>query len=130
MSRTLLNRLLAPAVTVWTDVRNVFTKHQGFPPATLTDQATIAWDGETQQNAKVTRGASRTMGTPTNLVAGTYYTLEIIQDATGGRTLDLTASIFKPANGATMLIGTTANQSSLLTCYYNGSKLLSTLTKF
>lgn len=130
MSQTLLHKALAPIVTAWLDVKNAWTKHQGFPPATLTDATTIAWSGETQQNAKVTLGGNRTLGAPTNLAEGVYYTLLIIQDGTGGRTLNLSNSIFSWANGTTPTIGTTANQKSLLTCYYDGTKLLSALTKF
>jgi hypothetical protein len=53
---------------------------------TLTDAATIAWDCSLG-SAKVTLGASRIMGLPSNMVAGQQYFLEIIQDGTGGRTI-------------------------------------------
>ena len=57
------------------------------PETTLTDAATISWAANTQQVAKVTLAGNRTMAAPTGLVAGTVYSLMVIQDATGSRTL-------------------------------------------
>lgn len=53
----------------------------------LTDEATIAWDMSAGYNAKVTLGGNRILGTPTNPVEGRTYTLQIIQDGTGSRTI-------------------------------------------
>jgi hypothetical protein len=58
---------------------------------TLTDAATVAWDGDLGFNARVTLGGNRTMGAPTNLHDGLTYTLEITQDGTGSRTLSWNA---------------------------------------
>lgn len=54
---------------------------------TLTDAATIAWDMSLGYNAKVTLGGNRAIGTPTNPVEGRSYSLMIIQDGTGSRTI-------------------------------------------
>ena len=54
---------------------------------TLTDGATISWDTAAAPVAKVTLGGNRTMAAPTNLKDGAFYSLYIIQDATGSRTL-------------------------------------------
>lgn len=54
---------------------------------TLTDAATIAWNMNDGYNAKVTLGGNRAIGTPTNPVEGRTYTLQIIQDGTGSRTI-------------------------------------------
>jgi hypothetical protein len=54
---------------------------------TLTDQATIAWNMADGFNAKVTLGGNRAIGTPTNPVEGRTYTLQLIQDGSGSRTI-------------------------------------------
>lgn len=59
---------------------------------TLTDASTIAWDTTQGLNARVTLAASgHTIGAPTNLIDGWTYSLEIIQDATGSRTVSWNA---------------------------------------
>lgn len=55
---------------------------------TLTDGATISWDGSVSQKAKVTLGAAgRTMAAMSNAIEGTTYFLWVIQDGTGSRTI-------------------------------------------
>jgi hypothetical protein len=66
-------------------VAQTYTAQQTFQIATLTDGATIAWDGATQQIARVTLGGARAIAAMTNAVAGGYYELTIHQDATGSR---------------------------------------------
>ncbi len=83
-------------------IANVFTGQQAFARATLTDAATIAWNLNTQQKAKVTLGANRTLGAPTNMVNGGEYSLIVVQDGTGGRTLAYNA-VFKWSGGAPVL---------------------------
>jgi hypothetical protein len=56
-------------------------------PQTLTDSATTNWDMHLGFNAKWTLGGNRTLGTPTNPHEGLTYRLEVIQDATGSRTV-------------------------------------------
>ena len=53
----------------------------------LADGATITPDFSTSCNFTVTLGGSRTMGNPTNAVAGQSGSIFIVQDATGSRTL-------------------------------------------
>ncbi len=53
---------------------------------TLTDGATITWNYAEGKNAKVTLAGNRTL-VINNLVANTWGTLVVFQDATGGRTL-------------------------------------------
>jgi hypothetical protein len=54
---------------------------------TLTDGANVAWDCSAGAKAKVTLGGNRTVDAVTNAVEGTSYTLWVIQDGTGGRTI-------------------------------------------
>jgi hypothetical protein len=56
---------------------------------TLTDAATIAWDCNGGYNATVTLTASgHTIGAPSHLYDGLCVSLEIVQDATGSRTVN------------------------------------------
>jgi hypothetical protein len=54
---------------------------------TLTDAATIAVDASTGPQYMVTLGGNRTLGNPTNAVAGQELDIAVAQDGTGGRTL-------------------------------------------
>ena len=74
---------------------------------TLTDAATIAWDipGDGAV-VKVTLANSRIMGAPTNAVQGGFYSLAVIQDVTGGRTLSWNAAFLFPADTAPTLTTT------------------------
>ena len=45
-----------------------------YTETTLTDQATITWDASTQDVAKVTLGANRTLGAPSNGTTCLLYT--------------------------------------------------------
>lgn len=69
------------------EVQQAWTRQQNFPLQTLTDGATIAWDLQTQQVARVTLGGNRLLANPTNIVAGGTYILYVVQDGTGSRTL-------------------------------------------
>ncbi len=73
---------------------------------TLTDGATISWNCSLGQNATVTLAGNRTVAAPTNQTASTFYMLEVIQDATGSRTLAWN-SIFKFANATAPTLSTT-----------------------
>lgn len=66
---------------------------------TLTDAATIAVDMATGFNFSVTLGGNRTLGAPTNSIAGQSGLILVIQDGTGSRTLSY-ASAWKFAGGA------------------------------
>jgi hypothetical protein len=101
---------------------NAFTAQQNFTEATLTDGASIAWNMNTQQVAKVTLGGNRTLANPTNLVAGGTYVLRVIQDGTGSRTLGY-GSAYKWANGVVPTLSTAANAVDLLSFYSDGINL-------
>lgn len=62
------------------------------PIQTLSDGANIDWNCNLGAKAKVTLAGNRTMNAVTNAVEGTSYTLWVIQDGTGGRTLTWTTS--------------------------------------
>lgn len=102
---------------------NTFTANQTFsaqatlPLQTLTDGANIAWNCNNGAKAKVTLGGNRTFDAVTNAVEGTSYTLWVIQDGTGGRTITWAnsgaGSFDFGADGAPALT-TTLNQADVL----------------
>ena len=79
----------------------------------LTDAATINWDLSLGLFARVTLGGNRTLALPTNLVAGQTMILNIIQDATGGRTLTWNAA-FRFAGGTAPTLTTAANARDVM----------------
>ena len=89
---------------------------------TLTDGATINWDVNSGPTATVTLGGNRTLAAPTNLVAGAFYALEIIQDATGSRTITWN-SVFKFANGVAPVLSTAASARDYVVFRSNGTNL-------
>jgi len=90
--------------------------------ATLTDGATINWNLETQQVAKVTLGGNRTLAAPTNQQAGAFCALMIIQDSTGSRTLSFN-SAYKFNAGTAPTLTTTASAKDLLVFRSDGTNL-------
>jgi hypothetical protein len=89
---------------------------------TLTDGATINWDVNSGATATVTLGGNRTLAAPTNLVAGAFYALEIIQDSTGSRTITWN-SVFKFANGVAPVLSTAASARDYVVFRSNGTNL-------
>jgi len=87
----------------------------------LTDAATVAWDVSTGYNAKVTLGGNRTIGAPTNLQDGVTYTLNLVQDATGSRTVTWNAIWDFGALG-TPTLQTGAGKTDKVTAQYNASR--------
>jgi hypothetical protein len=89
----------------------------------LTDAATIAWDMSNGPAATVTLGGNRTLGAPTNAIAGQSYALRVVQDGTGTRTLAYNAA-FKWPSATAPVVAAGAADISLLTFYYTGSVFL------
>lgn len=81
----------------------------------LTDAATISVDMSAFINATVTLGGNRTLGNPTNTKNGQSGVIEIVQDATGSRTLSY-GSNWEFAGGTAPVLSTTANATDAL--YY------------
>lgn len=74
----------------------------------LTDAATIAVDASASCNFSVTLGGNRTLGNPTNLVAGQSGSIFITQDGTGSRTLAY-SSYWKFPGGTAPTLSTAAS---------------------
>jgi hypothetical protein len=90
------------------------TLHGAAAFQTLTDASTTAWDMAAGYNAKWTLAANRTLGTPTNRHEGLTYTLQVVQDGTGSRTVTWPASFDWGSAGAPTL-STGANKVDLVT---------------
>lgn len=81
---------------------------------TLADAGTTPWDMAAGFNAKWTLGGNRTLDTPTNPKEGLTYSLLVIQDATGTRTVTWPASFDWGSAGAPTL-STAAAKKDLVT---------------
>lgn len=125
VSLSLLGSLIAAATSFLTALRgtvNGWTKQQYFVQQTLSDAATITWDADTQQAATVTLGGNRTLGAPSNLHAGSTYTLIVKQDATGTRTLAYNG-VYKWVGGSAPTLSTAANSIDILTFLTDGTNM-------
>jgi hypothetical protein len=81
---------------------------------TLADAATTDWDMALGYNAKWTLGGNRTLATPTNPTEGLPYSLLVIQDGTGSRTVTWPAS-FDWGSAGTPVLSTGAGKKDLVT---------------
>jgi hypothetical protein len=93
------------------------------PTITITDGATLNWDTSLGQVAQVTLGGNRTFAAPTNLVNGGFYSLLIIQDGTGSRTISWNA-VFDFAGGTAPTLSTAAGAKDLITWRSDGTNML------
>lgn len=100
----------------------------------LTDASTITWDmqsgsGGSGTNASVTLGGNRTLGAPSNVLAGSSGVLTITQDGTGSRTLAYN-SVWKFQGGTAPTLSTAASAKDVLAWYSpDGTNLYANLTK-
>ena len=96
----------------------------GYSPAiTLTDGATLNWNTALGQVAQVTLGGNRTFAAPTNLVDGGFYSLLIIQDGTGSRTISWNA-VFDFTGGTAPTLSTAAGSKDLIAWRSDGTNML------
>lgn len=101
----------------------VTTAKIAFSEATLTDQATITWDAQTEDVCKVTLGGNRTLAAPTNGTAGQFISILVIQDGTGSRTLTWNA-VYEFKDDTAPTLTTTASKGDVFVFRYNGTKWL------
>lgn len=90
--------------------------HDAHVPQVLTDAAPTTWDMAAGFNARWTVGGARTLSTPTNMKEGLTYVLEVIQDATGSRTVTWPAS-FNWGSAGTPTLSTAASKVDIVTLY-------------
>lgn len=96
------------------------------PVVGLTDAATIATNASLGKMFLVTLAGNRTLANPTNLQSGGNYYFEVVQDATGARTLTY-GTLFKFAGGTNTLT-TTAAAIDSISCRYDGTIMLCNLS--
>ncbi len=83
----------------------------------------------TGNNAKVTLAGNRTLGTPSNIVAGQAGVLAITQGGTGSFTLAY-ASVWKFAGGSTPTLSTAAGAKDVLAFYAeSGTSIFTSVSK-
>ncbi len=96
---TALSNLAAAGTTI----NNTFTVAQRFAFSTLTDAATVAVDLAASNNYNLVLGGNRTLGVPTNAVAGQSGVISVRQDITGSRTLSYAWPYMFVGGGAPIL---------------------------
>jgi hypothetical protein len=92
-----------------------------FGPVTLTDAATIATNASLGNHFRVTLGGNRTLGNPTNPTDGQKVIWELIQDATGSRTITLGNAFALGTDITSVTLTTTVNKRDFLGAVYNAA---------
>ena|ERR1700742_247870 len=110
------------------NTKNTYNAQQNFGAAALIDGDTIDWNLDTQQVAYVTLEGNRTLANPTNLVDGGTYILQILQDATGSRTLGY-GNVYKWPGGIAPILSTDANSIDILTFFSDGINMFGVIQK-
>ena len=93
-------------------------------PQSLIDASTISWNPALGLNASVTLAGNRTLSFSSIPVAGSYGTLVVTQDATGGRTLILPSTtnlILGSSSTTNITLSTAASAKDILNFYYDGT---------
>lgn len=88
-------------------------------PVTLTDAATITTDVSLSRHFRVTLAGNRTLGVPTNPIDGAKVIWEVIQDATGSRTLAFNAIFAFGSDIPSITLSGTANKRDFIGAIYN-----------
>ncbi len=91
---------------------------QAWTTFTLTDAATIAVNAALGNVATVTLGGNRTMGAATGMVIGQRLLFIVIQDGTGGRTLNFATNYPKLTWSDA---GNTLNKRSTIAAVWDGT---------
>ena len=97
-------------------VASEWTARQNFNATTLVFDATQDWDWATDQVTVLELTGSTTFDAPTNIAAGSYATIVLIQDATGSRTAAWNAA-FEFAGGTAPTLSTAAAAIDVLTFF-------------
>ena len=100
------------------------TEQGGVAPAVvfLSDAATIAVDASVGNDFRVTLGASRTMGNPTNALDGQQVIFQVTQGAAGSSTITWSSDYEFSTGLPQPTLSTAAGQTDLLGFIYNAAK--------
>lgn len=119
-SATLTNKTLSsPTITGTVTGQITATKAITGGVVTLTDAATIATDASLGNHFEVTLGGNRTLGNPTNPTDGQKATWEVLQDATGSRTLSFGTAFAFGTDIPSITLTTTASKRDFIGAVYN-----------
>lgn len=112
------------------DTAGEYTKQQWFDLQTLTDGATVNWDLNTAQVAKLVLGGNRTIDM-SNPKPGATYILFVYQDGTGSRSLTFgsSAASFRFPGGGSPALSTAPNSVDIITFISDGTALFGTIAK-
>lgn len=119
--------LLTTLATV-TSTANTFTAAQRCSFSTLTDAATVAVDLSVSNNFNLTLGGNRTLGVPSNMVAGQTGVITVRQDITGSRTLAYAWPYIFPVGVAPVLSTGKLVMDQLIYCVNSYSTATITIT--
>jgi len=101
---------------------NEWTAQQNFNNTVLTFDATQDWALTANQVATLTLTANTTFDAPTQMVDGSFYSLIIIQDGTGGWTASWN-SVFKWAAATAPTLTTTASAKDIFVWRSDGTNM-------
>jgi hypothetical protein len=93
-------------------------------PQTLADGSPISWNPALGLNAGITLVGNRTLNFSGTLPSGSYGTLVVTQDGTGGRTLNLPSTANKvlgSSSTTTIALSTAAGAKDIINFYYDGT---------
>lgn len=93
---------------------------------TLTDGSTITWDVSQGVNAQVTLGGTGRTLSISNAVAGQTYTIRVIQDGTGSRTITTWPTNTKWPGGIGPALSTGAGKYDIVVFYFDGTNFYGT----
>ena len=112
-------------VLTLSDSNILFAKKGYFAEQTLSIDSSdnVAWNLSTQQVAKLTLTGNVTLSAPSNQQAGAFYSLAIIQDGTGSRTLTFN-SAYKFTGATAPTLTTTASAKDIIIFKSDGTNLL------
>lgn len=112
-------------VLTLSDSNILFAKKGYFAEQTLSIDSSnnVAWNLSTQQVAKLTLTGNVTLSAPSNQQAGAFYSLALIQDGTGSRTVTFN-SAYKFTGATAPTLTTTASAKDIIIFKSDGTNLL------
>ena len=112
-------------VLTLSDSNILFAKKGYFAEQTLSIDSSnnVAWNLSTQQVAKLTLTGNVTLSAPSNQQSGAFYSLALIQDGTGSRTVTFN-SAYKFTGATAPTLTTTASAKDIIIFKSDGTNLL------
>ena len=102
---------------------NQFTNHNLINETTLTYSGTITWNAASAQVARLTLDGNPTL-TASGFLNGGFYSLLIIQDGTGGKTISWDTNVFKFNGGTPPILSTSPSARDILVFRSDGTLLM------